>query len=480
MSTVTFSSNLIKSTPAPFHHFWEHCIGSGHATLALRADWQQQLTRCKRELGFRHVRFHGILSDDMGTLVIQDDEMIFSFFNADQICDFLRSIDMRPFMELSFMPLALASGSDTVFKYRGNITPPNNYTEWGNLIFKLVEHWKERYGTDELKEWFFEIWNEPNLKTFWTGTQADYFKLYQVSAKAIKKVHSDLKVGGPATAKNAWITPFINFCKKNKLPLDFISTHHYPTDAFGKPGDDTITQLAKSKRSILQADVKKAKKQAGKLPLYYTEWSTSSNPFDELHDHAYAAAYITKTIIEAREYVEGYSYWTFSDIFEENYFSSIPFHGGFGLLNIYGIPKPAYRAYQLLHNLGDKLFKVQGQHQSVDIWIIKKATSTQILLLNSILPTHPQKTEFVNIVLQMEEKVVASYVERIDATHANATNAWIAMGSPGSLSAAQVTSLEKSSSLIKEPCDIKSKEKATTINIDIPPQGIACITLETN
>ncbi len=119
MSPVTFTCNLIKSKPSQFPHFWEHCIGSGHATLALRADWQQQLTRCKKELGFRHVRFHGILSDDMGTLVIQDDEMIFSFFNADQICDFLRSIDLRPFIEFSFMPLALSSGSETVFNYKG-------------------------------------------------------------------------------------------------------------------------------------------------------------------------------------------------------------------------------------------------------------------------------------------------------------------------------------------------------------------------
>jgi len=122
--------------------------------------------------------------------------------------------------------------------------------------------------------------------------------------------------------------------------------------------------------------------------------------------------------MEAGEYVEGYSYWTFSDIFEENYFSSVPFHGGFELMNIYGIPKPAYRAYQLLHNLGDKLIKVHGHHQSVNVWIVKKATAIQVLLTNSILPTHLQKTNLVNIVLQIEKKVVASFIERIDATHA--------------------------------------------------------------
>jgi xylan 1,4-beta-xylosidase len=89
----------------------------------LRADWQAQLKRCREELGFQHVRFHGLLSDDVGTVVRHQNRLIYSFFNADQIIDFLLSIDMRPFVELSFMPTALASGSRTVFHYRGNVTP---------------------------------------------------------------------------------------------------------------------------------------------------------------------------------------------------------------------------------------------------------------------------------------------------------------------------------------------------------------------
>ena len=345
----------LKENGEAFPHFWEHTIGSGHATLALRADWQQQLKRCHRDLGFKHVRFHGILSDNMGTLVNENNKLIYSFFNSDQVFDFLLSIGMAPFVELSFMPLALASGKKTVFKYRDNVTAPKNYAAWESLIYKTVQHWVQRYGLDKVRTWFFEIWNEPNLKSFWTATQSDYFKLYKHAAKAIKNVHPDLKVGGPATAKNAWVTEFRNYCKKHSVPYDFISTHHYPTDAFGKPGDDTITQLAKSKRSILRKQATDIKKKAGETPVYYTEWSTSSNPFDELHDQSYAAAFIVKTILEARGQVDGYSYWTFSDIFDENYFSSKPFHGGFGLLNIYGIPKPAYRAFELLHKLGSLL-----------------------------------------------------------------------------------------------------------------------------
>ncbi|HEY5367658.1 MAG TPA: glycoside hydrolase, partial [Hanamia sp.] len=316
MSHANFKCNTTHAS-TNLTHFWEHTVGSSHATMALRADWQKQLTRCNRELGFRHVRFHGVLSDDMGTLVDEENALVYSFFNADQICDFLLSIGMRPFMELSFMPSTLASGSAIVFHYKGNVTAPKDYDDWETLINKLVEHWVQRYGLPEVSEWFFEVWNEPNLDAFWKKTQADYFKLYHHTANAIKNVHKNLKVGGPATADNAWITEFMDYCDKNKVPADFISTHHYPTDAFGKPGDDTITQLSKSKRSALQKEAKKVKKQAQAKPVYYTEWSTSSNPFDELHDMPYAACFIIKTVIEANGIVEGYSYWTFSDIFEE-------------------------------------------------------------------------------------------------------------------------------------------------------------------
>lgn len=137
----------ISSSPFPFPHFWEHTIGSGHAALALRADYQRQLTRCHKELGFEHVRFHGILSDNMGTLVDESNQLIYSFFNADQVIDFLLSIGMAPFVELSFMPLALSSGAKTVFNYKDNVTPPKDYSAWESLISTTVTHWYDRYGS---------------------------------------------------------------------------------------------------------------------------------------------------------------------------------------------------------------------------------------------------------------------------------------------------------------------------------------------
>jgi len=476
----------LKNSTESFPHFWEHTVGSCHATMALRADYQKQLARCSAELGFRHVRFHGLLSDDMGTLMDENDQLVYSFFNADQICDFLLSIGMRPFMELSFMPSTLSSGDDIVFHYKGNVTPPRDYSQWETLINKLVKHWVDRYGIEEVSLWFFEVWNEPNLNAFWKGTQADYFKLYQYTARAIKNVHASLKVGGPATADNKWIPEFLDFCEQNNVPVDFVSTHHYPTDDFGQPGDDTIAQLASSTRSALKKEAAKAKEESKGRPLYYTEWCTSSNPFDELHDDPYAAAFIIKTIMEAHGLVEGYSYWTFSDIFEENYFCSDPFHGGFGLMNIYGIPKPAYRAFELLHRAGNEMLKVEGEHETVDVWITRDndtltiRNTLTIFVTNWALPRHDIKTETITIHLGGINSVENAYLERIDDTHANARGAWEAMGKPGSLTPLMVDNLEWKSSLLKEAVDVNTNDNAITITLTILPQATACITLELN
>jgi xylan 1,4-beta-xylosidase len=457
-------------------HFWEHTIGSGHATLALRADWQAQMRRAHRELGFRHVRFHGLLGDDMGTLIAEGETLFYSFFNADQIFDFLLSIGMKPFVELSFMPAALASGDQTVFHYRANVSPPKDYACWAALIAKLVAHWVDRYGLGEVRQWFFEVWNEPNLDAFGSGAQGDYFKLYRSTVEAIKSVDAALKVGGPATAANAWIGDFIGFCEKSGAPADFISTHHYPTDAFGRPGDDTEAQLSQSRRSVLADQAREVRRQAGERPVYFTEWSTSSNPRDAMHDEPYAAAFITKTIMEARGLVEGYSYWTFSDIFEENYFPSVPFHGGFGLLNIHGVAKPSYRAFELLHALGAELLTVEGAHPTVDVWVVRRARSVTVLLTNFALPRHPIADERVHVALANTQTPARASIRRIDSEHANAKRRWLQMGSPDYLSAELVAELDAHSICKPEPQPFAFARGELGFDVDLPPLSVASAT----
>jgi xylan 1,4-beta-xylosidase len=475
---TTFISRLSAAT-TPLKHAWEHTVGSDHALLALRTDWQEQLRRCHVELGFRHVRFHGLLTDDMGTLVCHHGKPLYSFFNADRIWDFLLSIGMRPFVELSFMPEVLASGDETVFHYRGNVTPPKDYGAWAMLVRKLVGHWVEHYGVAEVRQWFFEVWNEPNFPAFWTGTQGDYFKLYGHSAQAIKAVDASLRVGGPATAATAWIDELLAYCDREDLPVDFISTHLYPTDPLGFGGSNTEEQLANSPRTLMRDRAKLVRELSRDRPVYFTEWNTSSNPRDPYHDEPFAAAYAAKIALETDPFVDGYSFWTFTDIFEENYFPSIPFHGGFGLLNLQGVPKPVYRAFQLLHGLGNELFPVAGTHETVDAWVVGKGRSITVLLTNHAQPRHDITTQLAEVRLTEVPAPLTAYVERIDEDHANPRRRWQEMGEPEYPSRSEVEQLETASRLVKEPLAFSYEGGTVRFQVDLPPHSVAAVTLGT-
>jgi xylan 1,4-beta-xylosidase len=461
----------------PLPHFWEHTVGSDHAPMALRADWQRDLKRAHDELGFQHVRFHGLLSDDMGTVVVDNNELLYSFFNSDQVFDFLLSIGMKPFVELSFMPGALASGSRTVFGYEANVTPPKDYKQWTTLIDRIVSHWVERYGEREVSKWFFEVWNEPNLRQFWTGTQRDYFRLYRHTAQAIKKISASSKVGGPATAKSEWIEEFVDFCERNNVPADFISTHYYQNDGY-ESDSETEVQLFKSQRGIMREVAQNTRSHARNRPVYYTEWNTSSNPWDPLHDEPYAAAAVASTVLEANGLVEGYSFWTFSDIFEEQYLPSIPFHGGFGLLTLHGIRKPAYRTFELLHDLGEQQSLVDGLHETVDCVVIQKASSVTVLLTNHTTPGHSIETEEIRIRLDNAREPVSARIKRIDEEHANPKRLWQEMGQPEYLSRKDVERLEAASELVEKKQPFSFHDGSVFVKTSLPAHAVAAITIE--
>lgn len=404
--------------------------------------------------------------------------MIDSFFNIDAIFDYLLTIEMRPLVELSFMPTALASGSKTVFHYRGNVSPPRDYSEWGRFIRRLIAHLVDRYGTTEVRSWLFEVWNEPNLAAFWSASQADYFRLYRTTAEAIKDVDERLQVGGPATAQNAWIEDFLEFGAREQVPIDFVTTHHYPTDNFGRPGDGTEMQLAQSRRSVLREQAQDARRQAGGRPLLYTEWNTSSDPRDPLHDTPYAAAFVVKTVMEAAGLVSGYSFWTFTDLFEENYFPSVPFHGGFGLLNLHGIPKPAYRAFQLLHYVGTERLLVDGIHPTVDAWVFRGRSRLEVVLTNHALPRQAIGSERVTLFVADAPLPTSATLVRIDEEHGNAVRLWREMGEPTYLSADEVARLEEESQLRAEPQRIIVEGRTIRLDVVLPPQSVAAMSVE--
>jgi xylan 1,4-beta-xylosidase len=356
MRVIAADVNAIRG---PLDTSFKECVGAGRANEGLRADWQDQLREARRKCGFKYIRMHGLLTDDMG--VYKEDahgSPIYNWQYIDRLYDFLLSINIKLFVELSFMPNDLASGDKTVFWWKGNVTPPKSYDKWADLIRHLVGHFQDRYGHDEVKTWYFEVWNEPDLcDGFFTGTREDYFKLYTVTARAIKSVSLDYRVGGPATAMGQFDEPFISYCHTNSVPLDFISTHAYGVksgyfDETGQQGtvidpdpNSVIARMVGERRMIDHSPMPG-------LPLHFTEWSSAYTPTDFMHDSYQQAAFILSKVKGAYESVNSMSYWVFTDIFEEGGPRMTPFHGGFGLINYQDLKKPAFYAFKFLNELG--------------------------------------------------------------------------------------------------------------------------------
>lgn len=364
-------------------------VGAGRAAEGLRADWQRDLSIVRRECGFEYVRFHGLLQDELG--VYSEDRQgrpVYNFQYIDAVYDAILSAEMRPFVEFGFMPQRLASGEKSIFWWKGNVTPPRDYAKWEALVGALVRHWTQRYGQAEVRRWYFEVWNEPNLKdAFWSGDQAEYFKLYDVTARAVKNVSADYRIGGPATAGRAWVPEMIAHAAVARVPLDFITTHDYGVsgrglDAEGNqqlyldPAPEAIIVGVRDVRSQIKASAMPS------LPLHYTEWSTSYSPRDPVHDAYLSAAYIVSRLKGAEGHAESMSYWTFTDIFEENGPVPSPFHGGFGLINFQGLRKPAFYAYQFLRRLGGEEL-VSNDAAS---WVTRGGGGAQVLFWNYTPP----------------------------------------------------------------------------------------------
>lgn len=490
-------------------HYWELCVGSGHAALALREDYRRQLERCAKELGFRYVRFHGLFCDDMsvclkpGRFSRSTEEYILSWTNIDSVFDFLISINMKPFVELGFMPGALTSGKCTIFHYNAHTSPPDDYGKWQWLIEEFVKHCVERYGTDEVRTWYFEVWNEPNLggreaeHGFFGGNMEDYFRLYDAAAAGIKGVDPALRVGGPATADNSWVAELVQHCRDNSVPLDFVTTHNYATDLnsgikHGPKREDFAKQVsgeqaktlniakmrswANIPRGILTEWAKETRKEAGELPLIYTEWHPSGG---ELSDGPFGSSFTVKTLLDNHGIVEGYSYWTFTDIFEEMGMQYIPYAGTFGMQTVQGIPKAPYNAFRLLHRLGDQIYTEHFAEGNVDIWAIRKTETNaiQLMCVNHNSPEHPIKEEKVTIRISGLESFAKATIERIDEDHANSVRRWHEIGEPVYPDRSQILNLMSASELHREPFEVTWDGDTAAMEVTLPEMGVALITL---
>lgn len=349
----------IRKAERPFDDFYKLSVGADYPGTLIREDSLAQLKIAVDELGFRYIRFHAIFHDVLGTVRREKGRLVYDWTKLDQLYDALLARGIKPFVELGFTPQALATSDNSIFYWKGNTSHPE-LAGWQELVAAFIHHITERYGRDEVRSWFYEVWNEPNLDGFWEkADQQAYFKLYDVTAKTIKAIDPALRVGGPSTAGAAWVPEFLDYAAKNGAAVDFVTTHTYGVAGgfLDEQGRDD-NKLLETPDAVI-ADVRKVRKEidASKfpgLPLYFTEWSTSYNPRDPVHDSYISAAYILGKLKGSQGLLQGMSYWTYSDLFEEAGPPPSSFHGGFGLLNREGIRKPAYFAYKYLNTLSGK------------------------------------------------------------------------------------------------------------------------------
>lgn len=432
----------------PFPHFWEKMFGSGRAILSLRESYRGDLRAVKQITDLGYVRFHAILNDEVG--VYDEDAQghpIYNFSYVDQIYDGLLANGVRPFVELSFMPAKLAaSDKRQAFWYRPIIAPPKDWDRWSGLITALVQHLVDRYGIEEVSQWYFEVWNEPNLD-FWAGDpkQDTYWQLYDHAAFAIKQVSPRLRVGGPASAQAAWVDAMIRHCAEKNIPLDFVSTHVYANDkaedVFHTQEDIPRDRMVCRAVSAVHEQIK-ASTMPG-LPLIWSEFNASYKNEPDVTDSIYMGPWMADTIRQCDGLVDLMSYWTFSDVFEEQGVVKTPFYGGFGLLAEDGIPKPSYYAFKLLHGLGDQRIELNSNSAV----LTRRRDGTLVLALwNYSAPEEAGATKKLTLQLKGTNATHA-LISTVDAAHGDFHSAYDKMGEPTFPTQAQIQQLRRATEL---------------------------------
>lgn len=456
-----------------FHNNVDYCVGTGRMGLALTKEYLDQLKLVQSEIGFSHIRGHGLFCDDVAIYHEYEEDGVtkveYNYTYIDRIFDSYLELGIRPFIELGFMPGKLASGTQTVFYWKGNTTPPKDYKMWCDMVTALLAHLMDRYGKDEVLGWPIEVWNEPNLPGFWEhASQEEYMKLFHHTFDAIKSLNPSFKVGGPAVCGGSdeiWISAFMKYCHENKLAIDYVTRHHYTVEFPETQGHYAYSKLMKAEDGFanLQTtrDIIDQYEEYKGLPIHITEFNSSYTPQGVIHDTNLNAAWLAWQLSRLGDINESYSYWTFGDVFEEMGVPFTPFHGGFGLVANGCIPKPTFWTfvfYKQLKNIATKC--VYKDDTSVIVKTKCGGYAGIIWNINEEAIKYSVELGDLNQEFTLIEKIV-------DSNTCNPLKVWHDLGEPSSLSPEQKKLLQDSAKPLI--CSERCKEK---IELTVQENGV--------
>lgn len=357
-------------------HTWAGMVNIDQFRWLVRKDCLQHLAMAHAEIGARQVRAVGMLCDELR--VIGDDPAAFfapkprpkhvNWQVVDYVLDELLELGIKPLFTTSFMPTELASGAQTCFATRSNVTLPKDWTAWTRLIEDAVRHQIQRYGREEVRSWQFEVWNEPNLSGFFAGDRDAWHRLWRETWTAIKRVDPELRIGGPSTARGEWLEEFLVFARSHHCVPDYLITHVYnndgamaPLSPFDGPQEDKSNNSPHFASGVIRGARTCADQLGFRGEIHWNEWGSTWHPFAPLRESAQEAAWICKTMAEVSQCADRFAYWCMSDIYDQVGYGAETLHGNYGMLSLQGLRKPAWFAHQLLERLGDRRLPLSGE-----------------------------------------------------------------------------------------------------------------------
>jgi xylan 1,4-beta-xylosidase len=432
----------------PFRHTWEEVINVDQFRWMVRHDMLEQLSLLQRELGAKHVRAVGMFDDEMrvfcpGPETFGAPEPRPARTNwqmVDGVWDALLARGLTPMVTTSFIPSRMAGGPTTVFTTQGHTSPPRDHAEWAWLVREMTQHAVDRYGIAEVRRWYFEVWNEPNLQGwFWGADQAEFFKLWSTTWRAIKSVDASLRVGGPSTARAEWLVDFIEYSRRHDCPADYLALHIYNNDGeavalapFAGPQEDKAGTSPNLAAGVIRGARKLADELGFKGEIHFNEWGRSWRPVEPDRESANEAAFIVRTMAEVSQEADQFAYWCVSDIYDQVGFGRETFHGNYGLLNLQGIRKPSYHALSLLRRLGNQRVPVEGRgldsfHGAIATHDAQQAAVLVYAYQHDSNPTPRDVTVDVELPAGFTGRPV---LHRVDSQENNAVARWRSLGSP--------------------------------------------------
>lgn len=469
---------LNKNANVRFNNKVDFCVGTGRMGLALHKEYYDQLKLVQDHIGFSHIRGHGLFCDDMAIYQVSRDGIEeFNYTYVDRVMDSYIELGLRPFIELGFMPEKMASGTQTVFYWKGNTTPPSSYDKWCNMVTSLLRHLCDRYGRDEVVTWPIEVWNEPNLPGFWEkADMTEYFKLFSHTFKAIKALDPDFRVGGPAVCGGTdelWIGAFMEYCHDNSLNIDFVTRHHYTSELPEYEGHYGYIELMKAEDGFdnlhtTREIIDKYPEYKG-LPIHITEFNTSYIPNAPIHDTNQNAAFIAQQLSRLGDDNESYSYWTFGDVFEEVGVPFSVFHGGFGLVANGCIPKPTFWTFAFFK----KLKELSGNciYRNDNSVIMSYPDGSYRAILWNM--TNNRCGEDMTFSLKLPETADGCLIlERVEESNCNPLKVWHDIGEPAHPNKKETALIKAAAFPRLETSRTTTSESFTSISVEVEENGV--------